>query len=174
MVTQLRAKIACWHPYTNQQKILTDVALVFTFCHKVILSYNYCDSSLWNANRIYIWVRSRRCGCLVTWYFIHWQQNQVTRQPLLLDLTHIHRIYLGYLCVSICPSTSQCWFWSKWGASFHTKHFILRLQSENNVSGYQGSQLLDLAEIGDFYQWHDHPYWYLWPFYPYRRWGRTN
>ena len=174
VVIQLQTNTTCWHPYTNRQKISTDVALVFTFCNKVTLSYSYCDSNLSNANRIYIFVRSRRCVCLVAWYCMRWQQNQVTRQPLLLDLTHIHKIYLGNMGVSIRPGNSQCWFGNRWGASYMAKHFIFRLQSENNVSVCQGSQLFDLAEIGDFYQWHDLPYWYLGPFYPYRRWGRTS
>ena len=38
---------------------------------------------------IYIWVRSRNCGCLVTWFCYQLIAKQVTRQPQFRDLTHI-------------------------------------------------------------------------------------
>ena len=39
-----------------------------------------------------IWVRSRRSGCLVTWFCYHLLAKPGTRQPHLHDLTHIYII----------------------------------------------------------------------------------
>ena len=51
---------------------------------------------------IMIWVRSRNCGCLVTWFCYHLIANQVTRQPQFRDMTHMVLIYSSDICFLCC------------------------------------------------------------------------
>ena len=75
--------------------------------HHILYSSNICEILLYNQQLFVItheliysywantvrWVGSQSCSCLVTWFALDWEQNQVTRQLHLCDPTHM----LGHL-----------------------------------------------------------------------------
>ena len=54
-----------------------------------------------------VWVRSCRFGCLVTWFCYQMMANQVTRQPHLHDLTHLHTHAQGSFWVCAKPMSDN-------------------------------------------------------------------
>ena len=63
---------------------------------------------------IYIWVRSRNCGCLVTWFCYQLIANQVTRQPHIHDPTHQLLRKPAHFLMTLVWSSLSLYSWFPW------------------------------------------------------------